>query len=208
MDQGRSSKRLQRLYDRAASIYDFICGALLQPGRERAIRSIPGAPGTRVLELGIGTGLTIPLYSSGTHVVGVDLSASMLAKARRRAWRSPARVMLAQADGERLPFDDEVFDVVLVPYAISVVPDPPAVAREARRVCRTGGHVIFLNHFLSHSRVGARLEHWLAPVGRLLAFRADLALEPLLSGAGLRAVSIQRVNRPPLWTLVDCIKDQ
>lgn len=208
MDQGRSSQRLQRLYDRAAGVYDVICGALLQPGRERAIRVIPAAPGTRVLELGIGTGLTIPLYPTGTRVIGVDLSASMLAKARRRAFRSPARVMLAQADAGRLPFGDEAFDVVLVPYAISVVPDPQAVAREARRVCRTGGHVMFLNHFLSDSPFGARLERWLAPVGRLLAFRADLALEPLLSGAGLRAVSIERVNRPPLWTLVDCIKDQ
>jgi phosphatidylethanolamine/phosphatidyl-N-methylethanolamine N-methyltransferase len=208
MAQGRRSQRLQREYDRAAGVYDVICGALLQPGRERAIRSIASASGTRILELGIGTGLTIPLYPVGTHVTGVDLSASMLAKARRRAWRATARVMLAQADGGRLPFDDEAFDVVLVPYAISVVPDPPAVAREARRVCRTGGHVVFLNHFLSNSPIGARLEHWLAPVGRLLAFRADLALEPLLTAAGLRAVSIERVNRPPLWTLVDCVKDQ
>ena len=208
MERSRSSQRLQRLYDRAAGVYDVLCGALLQPGRERAIRSIPAAPGTRVLELGIGTGLTIPVYSAAARVIGVDLSASMLAKARRRACRSPARVMLAQADAARLPFDDEAFDVVLLPYAISVVPDPPAVAREARRVCRTGGHVMFLNHFLSNSKLGARLEHWLAPLGRLLAFRADLALEPLLSAAGLRAVSIERVNRPPLWTLVDCIKDQ
>jgi phosphatidylethanolamine/phosphatidyl-N-methylethanolamine N-methyltransferase len=208
MDHGRNRQRLQRLDDRAAGIYDVVFGALLQPGRERAIRSMSAAPGTCVLELGIGTGLTIPLYAAGTSVTGVDLSSSMLAKARRRAWRSPAHVMLAQADAGRLPFDDEAFDVVLVPYAISVVADPQAVAREARRVCRTGGHVIFLNHFLSESPFGARLEHWLAPGARLLAFRADLPLEPLLSGAGLRAVSIQRVNRPPLWTLVDCVKDQ
>ena len=207
MEHGRNPQRHRHLYDRVAGIYDFFCGALLQPGRKRAIAAMP-ATRLRVLELGIGTGLTIPLYRREWNVVGVDLSASMLAKAHRRAPASPARLALVQADAGRLPFQDEAFDAVLVPYAISVVPDPPAVAREARRVCRSGGHVIFLNHFLSDSPLVARLERWLAPVARLLAFRADLPLEPLLSSAGLRAVSIERVNRPPLWSLVDCIKDQ
>ena len=205
---GIANALVQRAYDRIAKVYDFFFGAILQPGRERAVRTIQSKPGLRVLELGIGTGLTAPLYSSDWSVVGVDLSSAMLMQARKRiAELGLASVQLVQADGARLPFNDESFDVVLVPYVMSVVPDPIGVGRELRRVCRQSGQIILLNHFLSQDSLGAKLERWISPLTTRIGFRTDLSLQWLLTGAGLTAVSIITVNVPRIWTLVTCVKD-
>lgn len=204
-----ANELIQLEYDRLAGIYDFVFGAILQPGRERAIHAMPLEAGTRVLELGIGTGLTIPLYPRGWHVAGVDLTASMLKKARTRSRQSRgARITLVRADAALLPFADDSFDAVLVPYTISVVPAPLRVVLELRRVCRATGRIILLNHFLSDHPIGSRLERSISPITRRVGFRSDLPLRPLLAKAGLRLVSVERVNVPPLWKLVTCVKDQ
>ena len=200
---------VQQAYDRLARVYDFFFGAILQPGRERAVRSIVSRPGLRVLELGIGTGLTAPLYSRDWSVVGVDLSSAMLMQARKRLHELNLdhSVRLLQADGAALPFDDDSFDVVLVPYVMSVVPDPISVGRELRRVCCPSGQIILLNHFLSQHSFGGKLERWISPLTARIGFRTDLSLPSLLSGAGLTAVSIISVNVPRIWTLVTCVKE-
>ena len=199
---------VQRAYDRLAGVYDFFFGPILQPGRVRAVRAIQSKPGLRVLELGIGTGLTAPLYSPDWTVVGVDLSPDMLEQARKRITELglTKTVTLLEADGAQLPFDDESFDVVLVPYVMSVVPDPLSVGRELRRVCRTTGQIILLNHFLSQDSFGARLERWISPLTTRLGFRTDLSLPWLLTGAGLTLIEVASVNMPPIWKLVTCVK--
>jgi phosphatidylethanolamine/phosphatidyl-N-methylethanolamine N-methyltransferase len=196
-------------YDRIAKVYDFFFGAILQPGRKRAVATIHSRPGLRVLELGIGTGLTAPLYSRDWSVVGVDLSPAMLSQAQKRIaeLQLTNAVRLLQADGARLPFDDESFDVVLVPYVMSVVPDPIGVARELRRVCRPSGQIILLNHFLSQDSLGAKLERWVSPLTSRIGFRTDLPLQWLLRGAGLRLVDVSGVNVLGLWKLVSCIRE-
>ncbi|MGH9218931.1 MAG: class I SAM-dependent methyltransferase, partial [Vicinamibacterales bacterium] len=149
-----------------------------------------------------------PLYSSDWSVVGVDLSSAMLMQARKRiAELGLESVELVHADGARLPFNDESFDVVLVPYVMSVVPDPIGVGRELRRVCRQSGQIILLNHFLSQDSLGAKFERWISPLTTRIGFRTDLSLQWLLTGAGLTAVAISSVNVPRIWTLVSCIKD-
>lgn len=200
---------MQQAYDRLAKVYDLFFGAILQPGRERAVRSIASRPGLRVLELGIGTGLTAPLYSREWSVVGVDLSPAMLLQAQKRIadLRLEHSVRLVLADGARLPFDDESFDVVLVPYVMSVVPDPIGVGVELRRVCRKSGQIILLNHFLSQDSIGARLERWISPITARIGFRTDLSLQSLLTGAGLTPTEVRAVNVPRIWKLVTCVKE-
>ena len=197
------------VYDRFARLYDVVFGAVLQPGRERAIRSILPKPGLRVLELGIGTGLTIGLYPRNWIVVGVDLSFPMLAEAKKKVAEQhlDKTITLLEANGERLPFNDESFDVVVAPYVMSVVPDPVGVGRELRRVCRPGGRIILLNHFLSQDSLGARLERWISPLTRRLGWRTDLSLPWLLKGAGLTLIHTAAVNMPPIWKLVTCVKE-
>ena len=197
-----------KAYDRLARVYDLLFGAILQPGRERAVRAIQSRTGLRVLELGIGTGLTVPLYSRDWTVVGVDLSPAMLAQARKRVDELglTRTVTLLEADGAHLPFADESFDVVLVPYVMSVVPDPLSVGRELRRVCRSTGQIILLNHFLSQDSLPARLERWISPITARVGFRTDLSLPWLLAGAGVTLVEVASVNMPPIWKLVTCVK--
>jgi phosphatidylethanolamine/phosphatidyl-N-methylethanolamine N-methyltransferase len=199
---------VQRAYDRIARVYDFFFGAILEQGRVRAVRAIRSKPGLRVLELGIGTGLTVPLYSRDWSVAGVDLSPAMLMQARKRITELGLNqtVTLVEADGAHLPFEDESFDVVLVPYVMSVVPDPLSVGREMRRVCRTDGQIILVNHFLSQDSLGARLERWISPATRLIGFRTDLSLSWLLTGAGLTLIDVASVGIPPIWKLVTCVK--
>src|SRR3954468_21387859 len=138
------------VYEKLASVYDLVFGPTLHAGRLQAIQRMGICPGDQVLEVGVGTGINAGLYPSDCAVTGIDLSSSMLEKARERVERKGIRNMrLLEMDAADIRFADGTFDIVYAPYLISVVPDPVAVAREMRRVCRSGGRIIFLNHFRS-----------------------------------------------------------
>jgi len=199
---------IDRIYATLSPVYDVLFGAPLQPGRRAAMAALGLRPGDRVLEIGTGTALTAPLYPRHCRVTAVDLSASMLRRARARLARGGLRhVRLLAADAARLTFPDASFDRVFAPYVISVVPDPVQVLREMRRVCRRGGLIVILNHFQSANPALASVERALLPLTIRAGFRTDLDLETLLETAGLRAVSAQKVNWPRIWTLVSCIRN-
>ena len=165
-------------------------------------------PGDRVLEVGVGTGINAALYPTDCSVTGVDLSSSMLERARERVARKGVRnVRLLQMDAQNLKFADDAFDIVYAPYVISVVPDPVAVAAEMRRVCRPGGRIVILNHFRSKNRFGAWLERIISPLTVHIGFKSDLDLPAFLAQAELKPVSIEKVNHPRIWSLVTCVKD-
>jgi phosphatidylethanolamine/phosphatidyl-N-methylethanolamine N-methyltransferase len=197
-----------QIYSAFTPFYDFLCGPLLQLGRTAAIARMGLQPGTRVLEVGVGTALDAALYPADCEVVGIDISAGMLEKARERLRLEQLdHVRVTRMDAAAMTFPDESFDVVYAPYTISTVPDPVAVAREMRRVCRTGGQIIFLGHFMSRNAVVARLEQLLTGLTERIGFRMNLDLRPLLVQAQLRAISIESVNLPPIWSLVVCRKN-
>src|SRR5262249_38418348 len=131
------------LYHRLASVYDFIYGAALHPGRRRAIARLAPRAGESILEVGVGTGVGLGEYPSDCRVIAVDLSASMLKQARDRIVRQGVtHVTLCQMDAQALSFRDAAFDAVYAPYVINVVPNPIAVTREMLRVCRPGGRLV------------------------------------------------------------------
>jgi phosphatidylethanolamine/phosphatidyl-N-methylethanolamine N-methyltransferase len=164
-------------------------------------------PGERVLEVGVGTGINLPLYPREAAVTGIDFTASMLEKARERAARKDAApVRLLQMDAADLKFANDSFDIVYAPYLISVVPDPVKVAQEMRRVCRPGGRIIFLNHFLSPNLFLSRIERLISPATIHIGFKSDLDLPAFLAQAELKPVSIEKVNWPRIWSLVTCVK--
>ena len=110
-------------------------------------------------------------------------------------------------DAANMTFPDESFDIVYAPYLVSVVPDPVKVAQEMSRVCRPGGRVIILNHFLSPNPILSRMERMISPYTIHIGFKADLDLPAFLTQANLQPVSIEKVNVPRLWSLVTCVKD-
>jgi phosphatidylethanolamine/phosphatidyl-N-methylethanolamine N-methyltransferase len=165
-------------------------------------------PGERVLEVGVGTGINLSLYPREATVTGIDFSSSMLEKARDRVSRMGLRnFRLLQMDAADLKFADDSFDIVYAPYLISVVPDPITVAREMRRVCRAGGRIVFLNHFLSPNAILSRLERLISPFTIHIGFKSDLDLPAFLAQSELQPVSIEKVNWPRIWSLVTCVKD-
>jgi phosphatidylethanolamine/phosphatidyl-N-methylethanolamine N-methyltransferase len=199
---------VERVYEKMASVYDLAFGPPLQPGRIRAIERMGIKPGDRILEVGVGTGSNLSLYPREGQVVGIDFSSSMLEKARERVARERlSYVRLLQMDAAELRFADASFDIVYAPYLISVVPDPVKVAREMRRVCRRGGRIVFLNHFLSPSAALSRVERLLSPMTIHIGFRSDLDLPAFLAQAELEPVSIENVNIPRIWSLVTCVAD-
>jgi phosphatidylethanolamine/phosphatidyl-N-methylethanolamine N-methyltransferase len=198
---------VEDVYERLASSYDLLFGPTLHPGRLQALQRMKIASGDRVLEVGVGTGINASLYPRDCAVTGIDLSEPMLEKARDRiARKGIANVRLMQMDATDLKFPDNIFDIVYAPYVISVVPDPVAVAREMRRVCRPGGRIIFLNHFRSPNRMMAWLERAISPFTVHVGFKSDLDLPAFLAQAEVQPVSIEKVNVPRIWSLVTCIK--
>ena len=196
------------VYEKLASVYDFVFGPTLHAGRLRAIQRMAIRPGDRVLEVGVGTGINAGLYPRDCIVTGIDLSASMLEKARERVERKGLRnVRLMEMDAARISFPDNSFDVVYAPYVISVVPDPVQVVGEMRRVCRPGGKIIILNHFRSPNPLLAKLERAISPFTVHIGFKSDLDLPGFLAQAELKPVSVQKVSFPRIWSLVTCIKD-
>jgi phosphatidylethanolamine/phosphatidyl-N-methylethanolamine N-methyltransferase len=197
-----------RVYEKLANVYDLIFGPTLHPGRLVALERMGIQPGDRVLEVGVGTGINTSLYPAHCQVTGIDLSTSMLEKARERVSRERLRhIRLMEMDAASLTFEDETFDIVYAPYLISVVPDPVQVVREMRRVCRRGGRIIVLNHFRSSNRLLSAIERAISPLTVHIGFKSDLDLPGFLAQAELQPVSIEKVNVPKIWSLVTCRKD-
>jgi len=198
---------VEGVYDKLAKVYDLFFGPTLHPGRLRAIKRMNIQPGERVLEVGVGTGINLDLYPRDAVITGIDYTASMLEKARERAAKregTPAR--LVQMDAADLKFADDSFDIVYAPYLISVVPDPVKVAQEMHRVCRGGGRIIILNHFLSPNPFLSRIERAISPATIHIGFKSDLDMPAFLAQADLKPESIEKVNWPKIWSLVTCVK--
>ncbi len=196
---------VEGVYEKMASVYDVFFGVPLHDGRAKAIRRMAIKSGDHILEVGVGTGISLPMYPRRCSVTAIVLSDGLLERARTRVAQYNLRnVRLIQMDATRLQFPANTFDIVYAPYFISCVPDPLAVTREMRRVCKPGGRLMFLNHFLSDNAIGSKLERAIAPLTLHLGFKSDFDLPAFLAQTGLRAASIEKVNVPRIWSLVIC----
>ncbi len=193
-------------YRRYARVYDALFGPIFQPGREHVVQALNCRPGERVLEVGVGTGLSLPLYPRDTRVTGIDLSDDMLGKARSRVKRDELAHVnaLLQMDAENMSFPDESFDKVVAMYLVSVVPDPVRLVDEMRRVCRPGGEIFIVNHFHSLNRVVGGFEHLLAPMSRLVGFHPDLDLSGFIRATRLDVVDMHNANLFGYWKVLRC----
>jgi phosphatidylethanolamine/phosphatidyl-N-methylethanolamine N-methyltransferase len=199
-----------RTYRLFAGPYDLVFGPVFHPGRKDAVRIANDQPGQRILEVGVGTGLSLPYFRRDAEVTGIDVSAEMLERARRRV----ARQQLAQVksllvmDAENLTFEDNAFDAVLALYVASVVPNPARFAAEMRRVCRPGGTIVIVNHFMSENGVMRVVEKRLAPLASRIGFHADFPLEKFISGSKLKVREIRPSNLFGYWKLLRCVNDK
>ena len=191
-------------YRRWAGVYDVVFGGVSAYGRRRAVAEVNRLPGTRVLEVGVGTGLALPRYRGDKRVVGVDLSREMLEKAAERVRDEKLGhvVGLAEMDAEHMAFADGAFDIAVAMFTASVVPNAKALFAEMSRVVRPGGQLLFVNHFAAERGLRWWAERSMAPLARLLGWHPDFALSDLLDPAVVRVEAMEPCQPAGLFTLV------
>ena len=180
-------KAVETSYARWAPIYDKTFGVLTRGGRRQVVDHINRGEGS-VLEVGVGTGLSLPHYAPHLSVTGIDFSDEMLAKAKARVAREGLHHVagLRQMDARDLDFPDASFDTVAAMHVLSVVPEPERVMEEIARVLKPGGQVVIANHFTGHNGVLGFLEKVSAPFADTLGWHSDFEMETVLQQDALR----------------------
>jgi len=205
---GMDAATVQAAYSRWARTYDWTFGIWFSAARRRAIERLDQPDNGRAIEVGVGTGLSLPLFPEDCRVVGVDFSRAMLERAtlrRRRGERG--RWTLVEGDGRRLPFDDATFDAGLAPFVVSAAPRPAALLRDLWRVCKPGARIVILNHFSPANPIVAGIERALSALtSRLCGFQADFPLEPLFERADIAIDRIERATMIGGWYIVTCTR--
>src|ERR1700689_2586136 len=191
---------IPKAYARWAPVYDLVFGAVFERGRKASIAAAERIGG-RILEVGVGTGLSLPDYSWSNRLIGVDLSAPMLRKAKARVAEHRLTNVdgLAVMDAQHLGFQDAVFDVVVAQYVITAVPNPEATLNEFARVLRPGGEIVLVNHLGAESGMRASFEQWFAPLAGRLGWRPEFRWERLARWAAHHGGGgvLERRARPP-----------
>lgn len=188
---------IQSSYSRWAPIYDRTFGAVTHMGRRRAVDYINRRGGS-VLEVGVGTGLSLEHYGPQMQVTGIDFSQDMLDKAIAKVQRLGLKQVraLRQMDARKLDFPDGSFDTVTAMHVLSVVPEPEKVMAEIARVCRPGGKVVITNHFARERGALATLERVFAPLANTIGWHSDFPIDRVLQERSL--VLEERRSLPPL----------
>lgn len=192
-------------YARLAPHYDSLFGPLLNHARRAAVAAVNRLPSPDVLEVGVGTGLALPHYSPGKRITGIDLSAEMLRQARGRTARLRLQNVesLLEMDAQTTTFAPSRFDIAVVMFAASVVPNPRALMTELHRVVKPGGTILFVNHFVQDHGVLRRCERAIAPISARLGWHADFRLSDLLSPSDRTRAKIVALRPLGFFRLVE-----
>lgn len=184
-------------YARWAPVYDKTFGAITNVGRRRSVEYI-NKHGRNILEVGVGTGLSLQHYKPGLNVTGIDFSEDMLAKAKAKVRELSLDHVkeLRQMDARELDFPDNHFDTVAAMHIVSVVPEPERVVAEMARVCAPGGRIVITNHFARDKGILAAVERVSAPFSNLLGWHSDFEIETVLGEPNLNVV--EKKSLPPL----------
>ena len=205
----QSQDSVVKIYDRWGKIYDIIFKWVFSEGRNVAVEMLDLKPGERLLEVGIGTGLSLPLYPRSAGIVGIDISSKMLEKATDKITKHRLRnVKLQVMDAQSMDFPDNSFDCVTACYVVSAVPDPDKVVSEICRVCRPGGRIVFINHFKSHNLVLAKFEELISGICKSFGWETTLDLDALLKANKLEPALTEKVNMFDYWRAVLCLNSK
>jgi phosphatidylethanolamine/phosphatidyl-N-methylethanolamine N-methyltransferase len=205
----RSSPHQSKIYADFSHFYDKIFERIFFPRIARVLASLKIQPGARVLELGVGTGLSLSAYPPHCSVMGIDLAQDMLDQAAEKiadnGWRN---ITLQQMDAQNLEFPSNSFDYVMAFHVVSVVPDAQRLMAEARRVCRPGGKLVIINHFRSERPLIGNIVDLADPLTRKLGWRTTLKLDEMLDGAPVLIEQKFKTSPRSLFTVVIARNDK
>jgi phosphatidylethanolamine/phosphatidyl-N-methylethanolamine N-methyltransferase len=167
---------VEKAYDRWAPFYDLVFGRVFRRGRAASLEAAERIGG-RILEVGVGTGISLPDYSKSNRVFGIDISDSMLDKARQRVRDLGLDNVegIEVMDAQQLQFPDNSFDVVVAQYVVTAVPDPEAALDEFARVLKPGGEIVLLSRVGAEAGLRRTIERLLMPVTTNLGWRTQFA---------------------------------
>lgn len=204
-----TTEDIKRIYAGYSNIYDFIFKNFFHPRHKHVIEQMNIRPDDKILDVGVGTGLALPLYPDYCHVTGIDLSAEMLKKAHKKVKKHYLNnVTLKQMDAMNLQFKNNTFDQVIATFVISVVPDPVKVISEMKRVCKKNCNLIIINHFQSNNKFMAKIEDMVNPICRKIGWRTDVDLDYLISESNLLVNSKYKMNKFDLWKVVIAVNNK
>ena len=194
---------IKKIYGGYAGFYDLIFKGFFYPRIKYGINLLEIMPGEKVLEIGVGTGLSLTTYPRYCEVVGVDLSLQMLKKAQKKVkMRNLCHVSLHEMDASNLTFEDSSFDYVVAAFVITVVPDPIKVISEMKRVSKKNGKLLIINHFQSQNKFLGKIEEAISPFCKKIGWRSDLQLEDLAARANLKIKKEYRIKKVDLWKII------
>ncbi|MEK7805267.1 MAG: class I SAM-dependent methyltransferase [Planctomycetota bacterium] len=203
------SEHIKKVYSFYAWIYDAFFGKIFEHGRYVAFNMMDVKPNETILEVGVGTGLSLPLYPKEAHVTGIDISQEMLDKAEiKKEYYGLANVNLYTMDASSMTFADNTFDKVIASHVITVVPDPLRTINEIKRVCKKDGEIFILNYTGCNNKVISRFEEFISPFRDKMGLGKHFDLDELLRNAYLSVASERRVNFFDMCRLVKCKNNQ
>lgn len=194
---------VKKVYKRYAPYYDAVFGKVLDHGRQEMLKQMTFENGDRILEVGVGTGISLTSYPTNTTVVGIDISPEMLEKAQERITNLQlTHVSVEVMDAQLMSFPDNSFDQLAIMYVVSVVPNPKKLMDEAKRVCKPNGFIYIVNHFGAQNKVMQFIEHLLDKIADKLGWQAAFSLPKFIEENHLKVVSKKGVNLFKYWTLL------
>ena len=202
-------EHIERAYSSYAGVYDRVFGRVFQDSREAVVRKLKVAPGERILEVGVGTGLCLPLYPANCDITAIDLSKPMLDQAEIRVKElGLTNVKLFEMDAGATTFEDSTFDIIIAAYVVTAVPDYRKLMEEMVRVSRPGGRIILLNHFTQDSPIIAAVEKAISPICTRIGFRTDLSVDQVINGWPLIKARDERVKPLGMWHVVELVNNK
>jgi phosphatidylethanolamine/phosphatidyl-N-methylethanolamine N-methyltransferase len=197
------TEKIKKIYAVYAKVYDLIFKRFFHPRQRHVIQSLGINPGEWVLDVGIGTGLSLNFYPPDCNVVGIDLSGPMLKVAAKKVRSNGfGHVCLAEMDALKLAFKDDAFDYVMATFVISVVPNPLQLIQEMKRVSKKSGRIVIVNHFQSRHKLLAKIEEIISPLCTKVGWRSDLALDYLIDGGNLEVDYHYKLKKLDLWSVI------
>ena len=200
---------IKKIYAGYSNVYDVIFKRMFYPRIKHAITTMDIQPGEKVLDVGMGTGLSLEIYPPHCQITGVDISEHMLGKAKKKAEkRGMTNVDFKVMDAMNLEFEDNSFDHVFTSHVMSVVPDPAKAISEIKRVCKPGGQIVVVNHFKSRNKMLRKGAELLNPIARKVGWNSDICLDEFLEVANLKVVKQFKLKKIDLWHLVFAVNEK